>query len=259
MMNFAKKMYQVSSSFGLDFRAIFYSIIGFPVYFVNLFKILSSRQRSNHFKIKLFPQFADRYLPAGSASGHYFHQDLWAAKKIYSARPYKHLDVGSRVDGFISHLLVFMDVIVLDIRDMCSKVEGLSFVKFDLMNVFSEGNFDKSYQSVSCLHAIEHFGLGRYGDPVNIDGWKIGIINISKLVQQNGSLYLSVPIGSQRIEFDAHRVFDVKTIIDFAFLNGLVVKSFSYVDDAGDFYENCDPLAVPVLHYGCGCFEFNKV
>ena len=37
--------------------------------------------------------------------------------------------------------------------------------------------------SVSCLHALEHFGLGRYGDPVDPDGHLKGFRNLRRIVQ----------------------------------------------------------------------------
>ncbi len=58
------------------------------------------------------------------AGGHYFHQDLWAAKKIFKRRPMTHVDIGSRVDGFVAHLLVFMPVTAVDIRYLDSNIEG---------------------------------------------------------------------------------------------------------------------------------------
>ncbi|HWF86113.1 MAG TPA: hypothetical protein VG222_14745 [Vicinamibacterales bacterium] len=53
--------------------------------------------------------------------GHYFHQDLWVAKRIYAARPAAHVDIGSRIDGFVAHLLTFMPVTVIDVRPLDSK------------------------------------------------------------------------------------------------------------------------------------------
>ena len=34
--------------------------------------------------------------------------------------------------------------------------------------------------SISCLHALEHFGLGRYNDPLDPNGHLKGFNNISK-------------------------------------------------------------------------------
>lgn len=248
------KIVKIIASFGLDLRALFYAVRSIPRYLVNLAKILILSIKYKEFDISVNPQLVDRFLPGGSAKGHYFHQDLWAARKIFTARPKEHIDIGSRVDGFISHLLVFMDVTILDIRKIDSKVRGLRFEQRDLMCETENGN--RRYLSISCLHALEHFGLGRYGDSINWDGWKDGLKSISNLLDDNGVLYLSVPIGAQRIEFDAHRVFNPDTIINFAKMNGLTLQTFSCIDDNGDFHENIDPFFVGVYNYGCGCFEF---
>jgi hypothetical protein len=100
---------------------------------------------------------------AESAAGHYFHQDLWAARKVFEQRPSRHVDVGSRIDGFVAHVLPFMPVTVVDIRPLTSNIEGLAFVQSDVTTL---GTFpEASVPSLSCLHAAEHFGLGRYLEP----------------------------------------------------------------------------------------------
>ena len=38
---------------------------------------------------------------SGNASGHYFHQDLLVANMIFKTNPKRHVDVGSRMDGFV--------------------------------------------------------------------------------------------------------------------------------------------------------------
>jgi hypothetical protein len=55
---------------------------------------------------------------AGVAGGHYFFQDLWAARKIFAVHPEKHFDIGSRIDGFVAHVLSFMAVSMMDIRPL---------------------------------------------------------------------------------------------------------------------------------------------
>lgn len=98
---------------------------------------------------------------------YYFWQDLWAAKKIFQRRPSQHLDIGSRIDGFVAHVLSFMPVTMIDVRPLSEseKVEGLNFIQADATNL--ENIPDNSLESLSSLCAPEHFGLGRYGDPVD--------------------------------------------------------------------------------------------
>ena len=105
---------------------------------------------------------------AGSYIGHYFHQDLLVAKFIYEKSPKRHIDIGSRMDGFVAHVAAFREIEVVDVRPLSrSKHENIKFTQVDFMKPQEDlGKAD----SVSCLHAIEHFGLGRYTDPNDVNG-----------------------------------------------------------------------------------------
>ena len=52
---------------------------------------------------------------AGQNKGHYFHQDLLVAKMIYDTKPRRHIDIGSRLDGFVAHVASFREIEVFDI------------------------------------------------------------------------------------------------------------------------------------------------
>jgi Caenorhabditis protein of unknown function, DUF268 len=112
--------------------------------------------------------------------------------------------------------------------------------------------------SLACLHAVEHFGLGRYGDPIDINGWHTGLKNMAMMLSPGGVLYLSVPVGRQSIEFNAHRVFDPETIVSAGREFGMKLVDFSLVDDRGDFHESCDTSSARNLRFGCGCFVFES-
>ena len=94
-----------------------------------------------------------------------------------------------------------------------------------------------SCDSISSLHAIEHFGLGRYGDTIDYFGHIKAIKRITEILTTGGIFYFSVPIGEQRIEFNAHRVFSVEYLIDLLKKDYSILR-FSYVNDNGDFFEN---------------------
>ncbi len=191
---------------------------------------------------------------AGIQDPHYFYQDLWAARRVFRAGPTRHVDIGSRLDGFVAHLLAFMPVEVVDIRPLASTVDGLTFRQADATNL--EGFEDNSVESLSSLHAVEHFGLGRYGDPVYPEAWRKALGSMARVLEPQGHLYLSVPVGRERVVFNAHRVFDPVSIVNA--LDGLELKSFALVDDQGRFHEQADPEAARSLEYGCGLFEFEK-
>jgi len=117
--------------------------------------------------------------------------------------------------------------------------------------------------SLSCLHALEHFGLGRYGDPLDYEGHLRGLENLYRILRPGGKLYLSVPIGPQRIEFNAHRVFSVVHLLS-CLQNDYHIDHFSYVDDRGVLHENVPLVEEDInnnygCNYGCGIIEATKL
>jgi hypothetical protein len=105
--------------------------------------------------------------------------------------------------------------------------------------------------SVSSLHAVEHFGLGRYGDPICYDGYLKGFENITYLLKSNGKFYFSVPLGEQRIEFHGHRVFSLSYLLEMV-SKDYTINSFSYVNDEGDFFPEVE-IIPELLKNNCGC------
>ncbi len=211
---------------------------------------------------KLYPCLNERFKESGTTGGHYFHQDLLVARRIYLNNPVTHVDIGSRMDGFVAHVASFRKIEIIDIRPISNTIPNIRFMQADLISPIDE-KIENYCDSLSCLHALEHFGLGRYGDPVNYDGYLLGLENFWKILKKGGKLYLSVPIGPQRIEFNAHRVFSVNFLLDY-FSDKYHIEQFSFVDDRGDLHEN-----VPITNaeskdnfnctYGCGIFEMTKI
>lgn len=208
----------------------------------------------------MYPILTDRNDEGGVMKGHYFHQDLYVARLINLAKPEKHLDIGSRTDGFVAHVASYRDIELIDIRPIKSNVKNISFRQANLMELPSDliGYCD----SISSLHAIEHFGLGRYGDPIDYFGYLKAINNIAKILKVGGVFYFSVPIGPQRIEFNAHRIFSLKYLVDLLSEN-FTIDSFSYVDDKGDFFEAVEMTGENIAsnfgcQHGCGIFTCVK-
>jgi hypothetical protein len=241
---------------GFDPRILIRSIQYFPTYWKDLRRYNRlNGSLSFSFNMKdAFPILTDMHSNAGSARGHYFHQDLWAARKIYQVRPLNHFDIGSRVDGFIAHLLTFMKVTVIDIRPLENDIEGLTFFRDDASELANIKN--DSVLSLSTLHVAEHFGLGRYTDPVDPGACFKFMATLQRVLAPNGKLYFSVPVGRERVEFNAHRVFAPQTILNS--FPGLDLLSFSYVGDDGLLHENVSPSQMPESEMACGLFEFTK-
>ena len=191
--------------------------------------------------------------------GHYFHQDLLVAGLIYEENPIRHVDVGSRIDGFVAHVASYREIEVLDIRPLPPTAHrNIKFRVADLMLDTAFGTTD----SLSCLHAVEHFGLGRYGDPIDIYGHRKGISNLIRLLDIGGTLYLSIPIGAaDAVHFNAHRVFHPETILSFPEVQRqLYLFRFDFVDDDGELHLDKGPSnAVGQVDYGCGIYTFKKI
>lgn len=199
------------------------------------------------------PILTDFRGEAGVAYGHYFRQDLWAARRIHAARPARHVDIGSRIDGFVAHVLSFMPITVVDIRPLTSDIEGLTFCQGDMCRLDFLSN---SLPSLSCLHAIEHVGLGRYGDPVDPEGCFTAMRELGRVLARNGRLYLGTPIGKERLAFNSERVFDPRTVV--STLSALRLVSFDAVDDQDRLVANADLAGFAQARYSCGLFEFTK-
>lgn len=206
-----------------------------------------------------WPVINEWYQAGGHANGAYFHQDLWAAHKIFERNPSRHIDVGSRIDGFVAHVACFREIEVYDIRPMSGSARNIKFVQRDLMKSAEQEVCD----SLSSLHVIEHFGLGRYGDEIDPWGYKTGFKCISDLLRPGGSFYFSVPLGPQRVEFNAHRVFGLRHLLSLIDENGFDITEFSFVNDAGNIVENA-PLTKEAIasncsvNLGCALFDLRK-
>ncbi len=122
--------------------------------------------------------------------GGYFWMDLWGAQRITEIHPKEHYDIGSRIDGFISHMMLFPDIRIhlIDIRPLTKNLPGVQFKQADATNL--EGIEDESIESLSALCSLEHFGLGRYGDPVDPEACFKAFKATQRVVKSGGYIYV---------------------------------------------------------------------
>lgn len=208
----------------------------------------------------LFPILSDYDESAGQMSGHYFHQDLLVAKFVREANPRRHIDVGSRIDGFVAHIATFRDIELIDIRPLRAAAHPqIQFLQADMMQPTSD--LEGVADSVSSLHALEHFGLGRYGDSIHPQGHVIGFRNIAKLVEPGGKLYIGLPIGrATEVFFNALRIMDpAEPPTWFEDPTQFRLDRFDYVDDSGDLHTEADANAPLGLVHGCGIYTFTRL
>jgi SAM-dependent methyltransferase len=237
---------------GLDPVKALRSLLGLPRFLRDYFRFRSGYAG----RLELLPCLHDWHAEGGATTLEYFWQDLLVARAIFEARPEKHVDVGSRVDGFVAHVASFREIEVFDVRPITTQVPGVRFRQADLMQ--PAGYCD----SLSCLHALEHFGLGRYGDPVDPEGFARGLANMAALLKNDGVFYLSVPIGTERVEFNGQRVFDPRAMIDLALAHALELRELKVVRQGGRV-ETLAPDAqrlsdLASQRYALGIFTFAK-
>lgn len=160
----------------------------------------------------LWPIINEKFEDAGIIQN-YFWQDLWAARLVFRNKPETHYDIGSRLDGFIAHILAMgIPVKMIDIRPFPMEIVGLETIVDDA--TYLRQFKDNSIESLSALCSLEHFGLGRYGDPIDPEACFKCFEAIQKKLKLGGHFYLAVPVGRERLEFNAHRVFYASTIVE---------------------------------------------
>ena len=212
------------------------------------------RQNDERFGMPLrdiYPCIKDKTLKT-DFDAHYVYHTAWAARKVRAIGAARHTDISSSLyfSGIVS---AFVPVDFYDYRPADLHLSNLKSDEADLTQLSFA---DDSLSSLSCMHTVEHIGLGRYGDPIDTAGDLKAIKELKRVLAPGGSLLFVVPVGQPRIEYNAHRIYSFAMIKDY--FQGLTLKEFSLVDDAGRFIENADPEAVKNQRYGCGCFWFVK-
>ena len=219
---------------------------------------LFKMNKSARFKIR----YRDRwpcYNDATSYSGfdkHYIYHTGWASRVLSVNRPKKHIDISSSL-YFCVNASAFVPMEYYDYRPAKIMLDGLVCKYCDLMCLPFE---DNQIESISCMHVIEHIGLGRYGEPLDYNGDIKAAQELMRVTASGGALLIVVPIGSEtRIQFNAHRIYKYDDFVKM--FPGMVVKEFSLIPDDDNeegLIRNADVTLADKQNYGCGCFLFRK-
>ncbi len=183
---------------------------------------------------------------------HYTYHPAWAARIVAKIAPAVHIDIASSLH-FCTIVSAFVPVEYYEFRPAELTLSGLKTNRADLVALpFPSG----SVASLSCMHVVEHVGLGRYGDPIDPQGDLKSIAELRRVLKKGGSLLFVVPVGRPVIRFNAHRIYSFEQVV--SYFPDLHVEQFALVDDSGKFTIGADPTAVRDQHYGCGCWWFRK-
>jgi len=211
-------------------------------------------QSNPRFKTSFFDFYPCRGDKTSKTSfdSHYIYHTAWAARKVKEINPAKHLDISSSLyfSGIVSAFLPweFYDYRPADLKLSNLKTGAADLTRLDFL--------DNSIFSLSCMHTVEHIGLGRYGDTINPAGDLQAINELKRVLAKGGSLLFVVPVGRPKIIYNAHRIYSFEMIQDY--FQELKLQEFSLIDDQGNFLEGADPVLVKEQKYGCGCFWFIK-
>ena len=186
---------------------------------------------------------------------HYVYHTAWAARILAQTHPVRHVDISSCL-YFVGIVSAFVPVEHYDYRPPDLRLDNVSAGFADLLALPFP---DRSISSISCMHVVEHVGLGRYGDPLDPCGDVKAMRELSRVLAPNGKLLFVVPVGRPRVCFNAHRVYGYDQILtSFA---DLQLVEFRLIPDQGwgeGGLVKASSVTVATQNYACGCFCFCK-
>lgn len=215
--------------------------------------------RNGRFSLKinnLYPCIRDKTITT-SFDRHYVYHTAWAARVLKEINPKLHIDISSSL-YFSAILSAFIPVDFYDYRPAKLILSNLNSKEGNLHNLPFNSY---SVQSISCMHTIEHIGLGRYGDPIDPNGDIKAITELKRVTAKNGNLIIVVPVGKPKIEFNAHRIYSYEQIISYVVDEDFSLKEFAFIpehEDQGGLERNSQPKRVIDADYACGCFWFKR-
>jgi len=233
---------------------------GLPRHFLSQYERLSAQGLATNTRFRLSP---DLFYPClNDATGetafdrHYVYHPAWAARILRRISPEKHIDISSTL-YFCSLLSAFIPVDFYDYRPARLVLSGLRSLPADLLALPFASN---SVASLSCMHTLEHIGLGRYGDRLDYDGDIKAAAELDRVLAPGGHLLMVVPVGREdRIFFNAHRIYTKYQVLDL--FPRLKLKEFALIpedEEDGGLVTDPGEALLNKQVYGCGCFHFTR-
>lgn len=219
------------------------------------------RELSRHAVSRFSLDWKDRYPCLDDKTAetpfdtHYIYHTAWAARAVRENSPSEHVDISSSL-YFSAILSAFIPVKFYDYRPARIRLDRFQAGTGDLLKLPFP---DESVPSLSCMHVVEHVGLGRYGDPLDYDGDLKAMSELTRVLARGGHLLFVVPVGRPRIHFNAHRIYGYRQVLEC--FQALKLKEYALIPDAAaetGMILSAGETITDQQQYGCGCFWFTK-
>lgn len=258
------KSHQKIKNMYLIFRRLIFPIVN-PLKFFNIYKVFNYikdiaayRRAGGSVKLtELWPILNEKTAET-KIDPQYFYQAIWGFSKIKESEVKEHVDIGSQVN-MVGLLTTITKIKFIDIRPLVLNINNYEGINGSILEL---PLLDGSVKSLSCMHVIEHIGLGRYGDPIDPKGSIKAVNEIQRVLEKNGKAYITVPIGRERTQFNSQRIFNVNNFI--SMFSECNLNEMAYVNTVGEYIEKIEPRNVSIDEhdagndYGLGLFVFEK-
>jgi hypothetical protein len=206
------------------------------------------------------PEEAD-WLPClndnTSATGfnsHYVLHTSWAARVLAASRPKAHTSFGDSL-YFVGMISAFTAMTFCDIRKSGLPFRDIEEETADLTSLPT--SWTGTLQSVSCMHVLEHVGLGRYGDALDASADRKAAAELARVLAPGGQLLMVLPMEDPaRVCFNAHRLYSYSQVMDL--FPNFTLREFTLISDEGELFENANLNLLSGRKNACGCFRFTK-
>lgn len=151
--------------------------------------------------------FLDLTAKAKRGETHYYGvTDLWLyqALALFPLAGKRVAVFGSATPWYESICLAYgaREVVIFEYGPIISEHPSVRMVTYEQFAQCPEP-FDVGLS----ISSFEHDGLGRYGDPLDPEGDLKAMQAAKRIIRKGGLLYLALPIGTDAVTWNAHRVY----------------------------------------------------
>ena len=174
------------------------------------------------------------------------------------------LDVGCTSPYNILPLILAdqgFDVYGMDLREFKIRHPNFTFVKGSIeKNRFPSSYFD----GIIAVSTIEHIGLkGRYTAEQDTTGDRKAILEMIRIMKEDGIILLTVPFGKAKISGSSHRIYDSVKLRQLILGLNIVKKEFYFKNKSG-FWGSCEESTAELIEesstqeYALACLVLSK-